>query len=155
MALFSWFPLLHLLLRGDKMAAMPASFQMWKLQGWWQAWAPHSLQQCWESMLLSFGESRSMIHQKVFRECSRVSGFFHYQLAIPRFANMTVSPVQSLLLLSLCCCSDCTGGGLLKAVFVVCFQGFLSAKVPSLDFKLWLFRCTRYKRSLHLDVALC
>lgn len=69
--------------KSNSMAAMPASSQMWKLQGWQQAWAPHSLQQCWESMLSSFGESGSMIHQKVLWERSKVSGFFNYQLAVP------------------------------------------------------------------------
>lgn len=76
------------------MAAMSASIETWKLQdrqaGGREAFLPHQeagtgsafLRQCWESVL-SFGASGSMIHQKVLRERSGVSGFLNYQLAIP------------------------------------------------------------------------
>lgn len=74
---------------------MSASAETWKLRGrqagGQEAFLPHReagagsafLRRCWESVLSSFGASGSMIHQKVLRERSGVSGFLNYQLAIP------------------------------------------------------------------------
>lgn len=113
---------------------MSASTETWKLQGrqagGWEAFLPHReagtgsafLRERWESVLSSFGASRSMIHQKVLWERSGVSGFLNYQLAIPGLGicqPSLSSPGASSF--PLCCCSDHTGGDLLKAVSVVLF----------------------------------
>lgn len=113
---------------------MPVGMAAWNLLAWrgagWEAgsggWEAGTvsafLRRCWESVLSSFGGSRSMIHQKVLWECTGVSGFLNYQLAIPgpgicqtSLSSPGVSSSPRY------CCSDRAGGVLLKAVFVVLF----------------------------------
>lgn len=80
---------------------MSASPELWKLRGWRLLAFPACgepdpgsafLWQCWESVLSSFGASGSVIHQKVLRERSGVSGFLNYQLAIPGLGMCQLSP---------------------------------------------------------------
>lgn len=69
--------------------------------GWWPAAFlacgepdPGStfLWQRWKSVLSSFRASGSVIHQKVLRGRSGVSGFLNYQLAIPGLGMCQLSP---------------------------------------------------------------
>lgn len=71
----------------------------------------------WESVLLFFGESGSMIHQKVLWEGVGVSGFLNYQLSIPGPGSLSarsllaqLPPPLLLLFRAQWSCAESTSG---------------------------------------------